>query len=197
VTDDTIGVFHDKVLQNLYDDLVSQGRASLVEAFKVGLTIEDLDIYDLKEALANTDNQDITKVYQNLKRGSRNHLRAFTRQLNQNGGSYTAQFLSQSEIDEIASSPQEKGGHGKKREGNNSGRGQGQGYGQNFQQSSGYVLEEVRPTQRQWGRGQGQGNRGQGRGWGRQSRNNSFSGQPIAESSRSFYHFFSSFFVIP
>ena len=41
------GVFHDPELQPLYDSLVKQGEQSLVEAFQVGGTIEDLDIKDL------------------------------------------------------------------------------------------------------------------------------------------------------
>lgn len=47
-----IGVFTNQKLQELYNQLVQQGNLSLVEAFKSGATIEDLDIYDLKNALA-------------------------------------------------------------------------------------------------------------------------------------------------
>jgi hypothetical protein len=49
-------------------------------------------------------------VYNNLLCGSRNHLRAFNRQLVANGGSYTAQVISQAEWNDIASSPQERCG---------------------------------------------------------------------------------------
>lgn len=47
----------------------------------VGATIEDLDIKDLQEAAAQTDKQDIIAVYANLERGSRNHMRSFTKNI--------------------------------------------------------------------------------------------------------------------
>jgi len=96
-------------LQTLYDDLVNQGDASLLEALIVGATIEDLDIKDLNELIAQTENQDILLVYNNLRKGSRNHIRSFVGQIEKNGGAYTAQFIEQSELDEILGSPQESG----------------------------------------------------------------------------------------
>lgn len=62
VGSDAIGVFTDTTLQKLYNRLVAQGNTSQSEAFKVGATIEDLDIQDLKIALASIDNQDIRLV---------------------------------------------------------------------------------------------------------------------------------------
>jgi hypothetical protein len=53
-----------------------------VEALKIGALIEEKDIFDLREELENNvDNKDIAFVYQNLLKGSGNHLRAFTRVL--------------------------------------------------------------------------------------------------------------------
>lgn len=103
------GVFTDSTLQNLYMQLVTLGSASLLEAYKVGTTIEDLDIYDLESALLSIDNEDIEYAYDNLKRGSRNHMRAFYSQVISSGGSYSAQFISQSELEAIVNSPKEKG----------------------------------------------------------------------------------------
>jgi hypothetical protein len=37
-----------------------------------------MDIKDLDERILQTDNPDIKSVYENLKQGSENHLRAFT-----------------------------------------------------------------------------------------------------------------------
>jgi len=51
--------------------------------------------------IASTDNEDIRMVYENLLRGSRNHMRSFDKQIVKNGGAYTAQYLTQAEIDEI------------------------------------------------------------------------------------------------
>jgi hypothetical protein len=52
---------------------------------------------------------DIKTLYQNLMKGSRNHLRSFARQLHSFGLSYTAQYLSQEEVDAIIFSSMERG----------------------------------------------------------------------------------------
>ena len=46
-----VGVFTNSTLQNFYTQLVAQGNTSVLEAYKVGATIEDLDIFDLKNPL--------------------------------------------------------------------------------------------------------------------------------------------------
>lgn len=109
VKDDSIGVFSSSVISDLYENLVTRGEASSLDALIVGATIEDLDIYDLTELLPETDNEDIITVYNNLQKGSRNHLRAFVDQIERNGGSYHPQYISQQEFDSIISSEQEKG----------------------------------------------------------------------------------------
>ncbi len=73
-----VGEFTNPALQALYDDLVAQGSVSAAEALKVGVTIEELDIADLEQRIAETDNADIQLVYRNLLAGSANHLRAFS-----------------------------------------------------------------------------------------------------------------------
>ena len=52
VTDSTAGVFTAPEFTALYQPLVEQGSTSLIDALTVGATIEDLDIYDLQELLA-------------------------------------------------------------------------------------------------------------------------------------------------
>ena len=103
------GVFTNPSLQALYAQLTAQGSASMIEALKVGVTIEDLDIYDLRAALIKVDNQDIILVYNNLVKGSRNHLRSFYSNLLAIGGMYTAQYITQAEFDAIVNSPKETG----------------------------------------------------------------------------------------
>jgi rhodanese-related sulfurtransferase len=106
---DTVGTFHDTNLQTLYDTLISRGKESQVEALTVGALIEDLDIADLDRYMQETQNTDIKAVYAELQRGSRNHLRAFTRQLNARGASYEPQYISRDTYDAIIESAQEKG----------------------------------------------------------------------------------------
>ena len=100
-----VGVFTNPDLQALYDQLVEQGSQSLGDALKVGAAIEEIDILDLEEYLAQTDRADIQRVYENLLRGSRSHLRAFTSTLEaQTGEIYQPQYLTQEEYDAIAGS---------------------------------------------------------------------------------------------
>ena len=103
------GIFSNPLLQNLYTQLTNQGSVSLLDALKAGATIEDLDIYDLKVALTKVDNQDITLVYNNLVKGSRNHLRSFYSNIINAGGTYTPQYITQAEFDAIINSPMETG----------------------------------------------------------------------------------------
>lgn len=109
VIDDTVGVFSDPKIQNLYFELVQKGRISLVHALQVGALIEDLDIFDLKEFILVADNVDIKTVYQNLLKGSRNHMRSFVSQLSAYGEIYEGTYLTPEEIEEIVDSPMERG----------------------------------------------------------------------------------------
>ena len=75
------GVFYDKELQKLYDDLIKKGLQSKQDAFEVGKLIEVTDINDLELAIKNTEDEYLKQVYTNLLHASNNHLRAFNRQL--------------------------------------------------------------------------------------------------------------------
>lgn len=110
VGNNAVGIFTNPDLQGLYTQLVTQGNASVLEAYNVGAKIEDLDIYDLKQALLRSDNQDIKYAYELLSMGSRNHMRSFIGQIFSLGGTYSAIFISQAEIDAIVASPRETGG---------------------------------------------------------------------------------------
>ncbi len=96
-----VGVFNNPELQALYNTLAAQCDISLVEALKVGATIEDLDIYDLDEAIISTSRADIIEAYTLLKCGSENHMRAFSKQLNNRGETYTPQYINQNAYDAI------------------------------------------------------------------------------------------------
>ena len=104
------GTFKTPAFQSLYDSLVASSRTSPISALKVGVQIEELDIRDITEQKAGIDNADILMVYDNLLRGSRNHLRAFMKILIQQGGTYVPQYITQAEFDAIVNSAMEIGG---------------------------------------------------------------------------------------
>lgn len=102
------GVYANTTLQALYTQLVTAGSMSLIEGLKVGAAIEELDMLDINTHLLSVDNQDIRLVYANLLKGSRNHLRSFYKTLLQQGGTYSAQYLTQAEFDAIVNSAMEQ-----------------------------------------------------------------------------------------
>ncbi len=109
VKSDAVGVFTSPEFGKLYNDLVAKGNKSLMDALITGATIEDLDIKDLNELLKETNNEDIKVVYKNLNKGSRNHMRAFSRQISNRGSSYEPQYISEKEYEKILTSPHERG----------------------------------------------------------------------------------------
>ncbi|MGR9116775.1 MAG: DUF2202 domain-containing protein [Gammaproteobacteria bacterium] len=107
---DVIGIFSDSGLQTLYDELVTRAENSRMDALLTGALIEEVDIRDIQKAIDETEHKDIVSVYENLLKGSRNHLRAFVGKIENEGIVYKAQVLTQEEVDEIVDSPMERGG---------------------------------------------------------------------------------------
>ena len=103
------GTFKSAEFQALYIQLVATSQTSLIAALKVGVQIEELDMRDITAQKASIDNRDILMVYDNLLKGSRNHLRSFYKLLLQNGGTYVPQYISQAEFDAIVNTPIETG----------------------------------------------------------------------------------------
>ncbi|WP_419658456.1 conserved uncharacterized protein, DUF2202 [Desulfosarcina variabilis str. Montpellier] len=109
VTDDATGTFADADMADLYEQMVETGTQSLADALRMGATIEDLDIADLLDAIDEADDEDLVAVYQNLLKGSRNHLRSFVYQLGVLGETYTPQYISTETFTAIVTSARERG----------------------------------------------------------------------------------------
>lgn len=108
VLDDSIGVFTDYHFTEVFEALVAKGSESLESALQVGAQIEDLDMKDIVESIEVIEgNDDIIMVYEELLKGSRNHLRSFWDVLVKNGFTYTPLYISQEEFDSIINSPME------------------------------------------------------------------------------------------
>ena len=105
ITDNTVGVFADPVLDELYDKLIGDGDVSALDALYVGGFIEELDIKDLWDAIDQSTHADITAVYESLLAGSFKHLNAFVGQIEVSGIDYEAQYLSQAEVNTILGQP--------------------------------------------------------------------------------------------
>lgn len=105
-----IGVFSDATLQGLNDTLMASGASSLVDALMVGAAIEEIDMIDINRYIDQVeDNDDIVLVYENLLKGSRNHLRAFVSNLEKQGVTYVPQYMDADDYQQIIDSPMERG----------------------------------------------------------------------------------------
>lgn len=107
-----IGVFVDSSLQDLYNTLLAKGNVSAIEALTAAAMIEEVDIADLHHHTLAADNQDILYVFERLTMGSRNHLRAFVKNLSSRGVVYVPRYLSQEEYNTIIAGTMERGGQG-------------------------------------------------------------------------------------
>jgi len=94
MTSNEIGSFENEDLALLYTQLTQQSATSLEEALKVGALIEDLDIADIETMIEHTTNSALLSVYSNLVCGSKNHIRAYSRNIEAAGESYTPQYIS-------------------------------------------------------------------------------------------------------
>jgi len=102
-----IGEFSDQWVQDLFDDLVASGAQSVEDALFAGAKIEDVDIYHLQHILDHSDFDDVNLIVQNMVAGSRNHMRGFVGALEKRNETYTAEFITQAELDAILASPME------------------------------------------------------------------------------------------
>lgn len=113
IEDPTVGLaageFQNDELQALYDQLVAQGSESLEAALRVGTAIEEIDILDLEKHMAETENAALERVYENLLRGSRNHLRSFVGLLVDEGVTYAPEYMDTDAYEGIVSTDNEAG----------------------------------------------------------------------------------------
>lgn len=113
IADPTVGLaageFQNEELQALFDQLVAQGSQSVEAALRVGAAIEEIDILDLQEEMAATENAALLRVYDNLLRGSRNHLRSFVGLLEDQGVTYAPEYLNDEAYEAIVSTANEGG----------------------------------------------------------------------------------------
>ncbi len=98
---ESIGSFENQKISSLFETLMTKGEQSEVDALQVGMTVEDVDIYDIDEILSKNDNQDIQVVFTNLRNGSIKHLQRFYTDLKTLGGTYEPQYISQELFDQL------------------------------------------------------------------------------------------------
>jgi hypothetical protein len=72
------GVFYNREIQALYNSLIAEGAAGLVQAYGVGVKVEEHDIATIEKMLLDNMPVDMKAVLDLLLAASYNHLEAFT-----------------------------------------------------------------------------------------------------------------------
>lgn len=88
ITMDKAGEFQNVVIKKYYDDLVSVGTSSEMEALKAGAKIEEIDIGDLIEKFQRTKDSFVLETCNHLRSASERHLNAFVRNIKMRGEIY-------------------------------------------------------------------------------------------------------------
>ncbi len=115
VGDNPIGVFVNPDLQQLYNNLIAQGSQSLTAALQVGVLIEETDIADLQERIAQTEHADIQQVYEQLLNGSNHHLNSFNSNLTgEIGNTHSPRYFSNQTQETTTNDPLTGGGNHQK-----------------------------------------------------------------------------------
>ncbi|MBN1438937.1 MAG: DUF2202 domain-containing protein [Anaerolineales bacterium] len=119
------GEFPTAAVQELYAQFTAMGSESLASALRAGAAIEEIDILDLERIQSGTSAPALLNVLDNLRRGSINHLQAYSAAYErETGTSYIPQYMSQEAYDALmagagrgARGPQGGGKGGGSREG--------------------------------------------------------------------------------
>ncbi len=91
-------------VQDLYQQLLTQGLQSEESALEAAAYIEEKVINDTKEILQNVDNRDLQFVYKLILENSKKHLRSVVKLLEKEGIQYQPQILSDEDFNNSVSS---------------------------------------------------------------------------------------------
>lgn len=100
---DQKGVFNNKKMQALYDEMIMAGNYGLLDALRAAARFEETDIIDLRNDLSAASDQTVVNTYINLESSSQDHLRALVKVIKEEGISYKPSYLSKEDFDKIMS----------------------------------------------------------------------------------------------
>lgn len=105
------GLFENDGYQSYYNEWLAKGISDGVHSCYIAAYIEEMDILDLMEGIQIAETTEIKDLYETLKAGSENHLRAYNKFLKmQFNIDYAPQLMTQELFDEIIAGG--SGGHG-------------------------------------------------------------------------------------
>lgn len=103
------GVYESKEVQSLYDQYTVLGYISDITALETAALMEESDIANLRSRIKSQSDERTVKIFSQMERASRNHLRAFVKSLKLSGIDYRPAVLTQAEYDLIINNVTEKG----------------------------------------------------------------------------------------
>ncbi|HNX39055.1 MAG TPA: DUF2202 domain-containing protein [Methanothrix sp.] len=100
VPEKNVGVFENRTMQRVHDELLAEGLKSDADALKAAAAFEEISIIDLEKELAAAETEDVKTVYQGLLAGSRKHLRSYVSDLKDQGIEYSPRYLETGEFED-------------------------------------------------------------------------------------------------
>jgi len=100
VPEKNVGVFENRTMQRVHDELLAEGLKSDADALKAAAAFEEISIIDLEKELATAETEDVKTVYQGLLAGSRKHLRSYVSDLKDQGIEYSPRYLETGEFED-------------------------------------------------------------------------------------------------
>jgi len=95
------GVFQNQTLQEIHDQLLTEGLESDQDALAAAAAFEEISIMDLEREISASQSADLITAYQGLLAGSRKHLRSYVSDLEDVGIEYQPRYLKAEEFQEI------------------------------------------------------------------------------------------------
>lgn len=93
------GVYGERGLQKLYDELIPKGAESINEAMLASAELEEHQLLFLEKALERTENLDVILLYDQLRMISKKNLRSIAAQLLNEGVTYRPVVMSEEYFD--------------------------------------------------------------------------------------------------
>ncbi len=95
------GKYTNERLQLTYEKLIQKASQSVLNAYLAGAEIEDMDIADLDRFIDQAKNEEVIEVFNILRFGSENHMRAFNWNIKSEKGNFTPSFIDQKRFNDI------------------------------------------------------------------------------------------------
>jgi hypothetical protein len=105
----TPGKFTDKNVNSMYEEMMKIGGFSYSDALRAAARYEENDISDLRLYRSKAENKNITDLYDCLENATKNHMRAFARNLKSEDIVYKPIILSEEEYNQIINSKNQPG----------------------------------------------------------------------------------------